>query len=92
MGESTYLAAPNLRVTAADGAEYAYRDVGPRDARAIAMIQHLRGNLDKPGIRRLSMRWPSIAASSRSTIRASAAAAVGWRTRSSSWRKTSSPS
>jgi hypothetical protein len=49
MGESTYLAAPNLRVTAADGAEYAYRDVGPRDARAIAMIQHLRGNLDKLG-------------------------------------------
>ncbi|MFD3925690.1 alpha/beta fold hydrolase [Streptomyces sp. NPDC058614] len=45
-GTNKYESAPNLRTTAADGVEYAYRDVGPRDGRALVLLQHFRGNLD----------------------------------------------
>lgn len=45
-GTNKYESAPNLRMKAADGVEYAYRDVGPRDGRALVLLQHFRGNLD----------------------------------------------
>ena len=41
-----YAAAPNLRVLAADGVEYAYRDVGDVTRPALVLLQHFRGNLD----------------------------------------------
>src|SRR5262249_2160600 len=40
-----YAAAPNLRVTAANGVEYAYRRLGT-GARTLLLLQHFRGNLD----------------------------------------------
>jgi len=40
-----YLAAPNRAVTAANGIEYAYREVGD-GAPALVLLQHFRGNLD----------------------------------------------
>jgi pimeloyl-ACP methyl ester carboxylesterase len=45
-GGTSYVAAPNLRLLAADGVEYAYRDLGPRDGRPLVLFQHFRGNLD----------------------------------------------
>jgi pimeloyl-ACP methyl ester carboxylesterase len=42
----SYSAAPNLRVTADDGVEYAYRDVGQGGGRPLVLLQHFRGNLD----------------------------------------------
>ena len=45
-----YHSAPNLRLSADDGIEYAYRDVGQRGGRALVLLQHLRGNLDNWGI------------------------------------------
>ena len=41
-----YAAAPNLRILAADGVEYAYRDVGDATRPALVLLQHFRGNLD----------------------------------------------
>lgn len=51
MGEPTsssnYTAAPNLRITADDGVDYAYRDVGADNAHLpLLLLQHFRGNLD----------------------------------------------
>jgi len=40
-----YLAAPNRLVSAANGVEYAYREVGA-GAPALVLLQHFRGNLD----------------------------------------------
>jgi hypothetical protein len=40
-----YLAAPNRVVSAANGIEYAYREVGD-GAPALVLFQHFRGNLD----------------------------------------------
>jgi pimeloyl-ACP methyl ester carboxylesterase len=40
-----YAAAPNLRVTAANGGDYVYRRVGAT-ARPLVLLQHFRGNLD----------------------------------------------
>jgi pimeloyl-ACP methyl ester carboxylesterase len=45
-GPTGYGSAPNLRTSAADGVEYAYRDVGEREARPLVLLQHFRGNLD----------------------------------------------
>ena len=39
-----YLAAPNRRVSAANGIDYAYREIG--DGPPLVMLQHFRGNLD----------------------------------------------
>jgi pimeloyl-ACP methyl ester carboxylesterase len=39
-----YLAAPNKAVSAANGIDYAYRDVG--DGTPPVLLQHFRGNLD----------------------------------------------
>lgn len=44
--DTGYSSTPNLRVRADDGVDYAYRDLGPRDARALVLLQHFRGNLD----------------------------------------------
>jgi pimeloyl-ACP methyl ester carboxylesterase len=41
----TYMEAPNLRVTAANGIDYAYRDVG-EGTTPLVLLQHFRGNLD----------------------------------------------
>lgn len=41
-----YASAPNRRVMAGDGVEYAYRDVGESISRPLVMLQHFRGNLD----------------------------------------------
>ena len=41
-----YAAAPNLRVLAAEGVEYAYRDVGDATRPSLVLLQHFRGNLD----------------------------------------------
>ena len=41
----TYMDAPNLRVAAANGIDYAYRDVGEGDI-PLVLLQHFRGNLD----------------------------------------------
>ena len=41
----TYLTAPNHAVTAANGVDYAYRDVGD-GAVPLVLLQHFRGNLD----------------------------------------------
>jgi pimeloyl-ACP methyl ester carboxylesterase len=43
---ASYSVAPNLRITAEDGVEYAYRDVGGREGRPLLLLQHFRGNLD----------------------------------------------
>jgi pimeloyl-ACP methyl ester carboxylesterase len=43
---TSYVAAPNLRVLAGDGVEYAYRDLGPGNGRPLVLFQHFRGNLD----------------------------------------------
>jgi pimeloyl-ACP methyl ester carboxylesterase len=40
-----YIEASTLRVTAANGIEYAYRDVGDSDV-PLVLLQHFRGNLD----------------------------------------------
>src|SRR3954463_11867365 len=40
-----YLAAPNRVVSAANGIEYAYREVG-EGTPALVLLQHFRGNLD----------------------------------------------
>jgi hypothetical protein len=60
-----YAAAPNLRVTAANGVDYVYRRLGA-SARPLVLLQHLRGNLDT-GTGRWSIgspcrmtSWPSI--------------------------------
>jgi pimeloyl-ACP methyl ester carboxylesterase len=45
-GVAGYAAAPSLRVTAPDGVDYAYRDVGDREHRPLVLLQHFRGNLD----------------------------------------------
>ncbi|MGW5480004.1 alpha/beta fold hydrolase [Streptomyces sp. NPDC004008] len=45
-GTARYASAPNLRVSATDGVEYAYRDIGDRDGRPLVLLQHFRGNLD----------------------------------------------
>jgi len=45
-GTTSYLTAATLRVMAADGVEYAYRDVGEPVGRALIALQHFRGNLD----------------------------------------------
>jgi pimeloyl-ACP methyl ester carboxylesterase len=42
---SEYLAAPNRAVTAANGVDYAYRQVGEATS-ALVLLQHFRGNLD----------------------------------------------
>src|SRR5919202_3168391 len=42
---SGYLAAPNRAVRAANGIEYAYREVG-EGTPALVLLQHFRGNLD----------------------------------------------
>ncbi len=42
---STYSEAPNLRVVATDGTDFAYRDVG-EGAVPLVLLQHFRGNLD----------------------------------------------
>jgi len=42
---TSYLEASNLRVTGANGVEYAYRSLGP-DTRPVVFLQHFRGNLD----------------------------------------------
>jgi pimeloyl-ACP methyl ester carboxylesterase len=42
---SEYQAAPNRSVSAADGVDYAYRDVG-EGATTLVLLQHFRGNLD----------------------------------------------
>src|SRR4051812_359698 len=42
---SEYLAAPNRLVSAANGIDYAYRDVG-EGTPALVLLQHFRGNLD----------------------------------------------
>ena len=44
--DAGYGSTPNLRIQAADGVQYAYRDLGPRQARALVLLQHFRGNLD----------------------------------------------
>jgi pimeloyl-ACP methyl ester carboxylesterase len=43
--EPAYAAAPNLRVTAANGVDYVYRRLGA-SARPLVLLQHFRGNLD----------------------------------------------
>ncbi|HTP21854.1 MAG TPA: hypothetical protein VMJ65_19760 [Solirubrobacteraceae bacterium] len=40
-----YLAAPNRTVRAANGIDYAYREVGG-DTLPLELLQHFRGNLD----------------------------------------------
>ncbi len=45
-GVPTYMAAPNRLVTAANGIDYAYREVGVGTP-ALVLLQHFRGNLDK---------------------------------------------
>lgn len=42
----SYVTTPNRRVTARDGVEYAYRELGPADAAPLVLLQHFRGNLD----------------------------------------------
>jgi pimeloyl-ACP methyl ester carboxylesterase len=42
---TTYTAASTQRVTAENGIEYAYRDVGDGDV-PLVLLQHFRGNLD----------------------------------------------
>ena len=42
----SYLTAPNRRITAGDGVEYAYRALGPAEASPLVLLQHFRGNLD----------------------------------------------
>ncbi len=44
-GVPTYMAAPNRLVTAANGIDYAYRQVG-EGTPALVLLQHFRGNLD----------------------------------------------
>ena len=39
-----YLAAPNRRVSAANGIDYAYREIG--EGPPLVLLQHFRGNLD----------------------------------------------
>jgi pimeloyl-ACP methyl ester carboxylesterase len=41
----TYLEAPNKRVSAANGIDYAYRELGD-GAVPLVLLQHFRGNLD----------------------------------------------
>jgi pimeloyl-ACP methyl ester carboxylesterase len=41
----TYLEAPNKRVSAADGIDYAYRELGDGPV-PVVLLQHFRGNLD----------------------------------------------
>ena len=43
---TSYHSPPNLRLSADDGIEYAYRDAGQRGGRALILLQHLRRNLD----------------------------------------------
>ena len=43
--QAGYVDAPNRRVAAANGIEYAYRDVGAGDV-PLVLLQHFRGNLD----------------------------------------------
>src|SRR3954447_19778484 len=42
---SEYLAAPNSVVRAANGIDYAYRQIG-EETPALVLLQHFRGNLD----------------------------------------------
>jgi pimeloyl-ACP methyl ester carboxylesterase len=42
----SYLTTPNRRITAGDGVEYAYRELGPAEASPLVLLQHFRGNLD----------------------------------------------
>jgi pimeloyl-ACP methyl ester carboxylesterase len=46
--ETSYVALPNKRITAANGIEYAYRDTGAKDGTGVpsVLMQHFRGNLD----------------------------------------------
>jgi pimeloyl-ACP methyl ester carboxylesterase len=47
MSTTSYAGLPNLRVGAANGIEYAYRDTGAqRDQVPLVLLQHFRGNLD----------------------------------------------
>src|SRR5712691_4655411 len=41
----SYSAAPNRRVTASNGIDYAYGDIGQRPV-PLVLLQHFRGNLD----------------------------------------------
>jgi pimeloyl-ACP methyl ester carboxylesterase len=46
-GAGAYLGAPNRVVGAANGVDYAYRDIGAGDGGpALVLLQHFRGNLD----------------------------------------------
>ena len=42
----TYLDAETLTAVGANGVAYAYRRLGPADARPLVLLQHFRGNLD----------------------------------------------
>jgi pimeloyl-ACP methyl ester carboxylesterase len=42
----TYMTAPNKVVSASNGVEYAYRDVGSGSLAPVVLLQHFRGNLD----------------------------------------------
>ena len=42
---SEYRTAPNRLVSAANGIDYAYREVG-KETPALVLLQHFRGNLD----------------------------------------------
>jgi pimeloyl-ACP methyl ester carboxylesterase len=47
MSTTSYAGLPNLRVGAANGIEYTYRDTGAqRDQVPLVLLQHFRGNLD----------------------------------------------
>ena len=43
---SKYLSAPNETISAANGIDYAYRQVGDAGTPALVLLQHFRGNLD----------------------------------------------
>ncbi|MFC6159963.1 alpha/beta fold hydrolase [Kribbella jiaozuonensis] len=44
--DNSYSSLPNLRVTGANGIDYAYRDAGAGDGVPLVLLQHFRGNLD----------------------------------------------
>jgi pimeloyl-ACP methyl ester carboxylesterase len=48
MSQSSYSSLPNLRVSAGEGIEYAYRDTGPDETSDVPLLllQRFRGNLD----------------------------------------------
>ena len=55
-GTTSYGTAPNLRASAADGVEYAYRDVGEPAGRTLVLLQHFRGT-STTGTRPSSTFW-----------------------------------